>query len=321
MSHLIVLRHLRVESANAVAGLTYGFPAISHFLGYVHALSRKLLISHGLVLSGCAVVCHQRQIHAYSSGRDKVFVLTRNPLTKEAKTAAFNEEGRMHITVSLLIECQGEIANGDIGLNRLQTHLQTLCQTQKLAGGSITELASVRVMAYPQQEDAVRRLMYRLLPGFVLLDRSPLLAAHFKTLKLQNPDAEMIDAWLDFSALKMQAVAVEQDNPPELGDEARWEYVPKPQPGYLVPLMTGYQRVSPLYAAGEVLNTRDTQTPFCFAEAVYGIGEWRGLHRVRDLAPLFWHYSTTENGYYCQARQDDEQLDDMPEDFSYLDDF
>ena len=115
MSHVIVLRHLQVENANAVAGLTYGFPAISHFLGYVHALSRKLQASHGLTLGGCGVICHRRQIHAHSSGRDYQFALTRNPLTKEAKTAAFNEEGRMHMTVSLVIECAGEIANGDIG--------------------------------------------------------------------------------------------------------------------------------------------------------------------------------------------------------------
>lgn len=316
MSYLIVLRHLRVENANAVAGLTYGFPAISHFLGYVHALSRKLQTSHGVTLGGCAVICHQRQVHAHPSGRDNVFALTRNPLTKEAKTAAFNEEGRMHMTVSLLIECHGEIGNGDIGLDQLQTHLQTLCQTQKLAGGSITHLRAVSVVAYPQQEDAVRRLMYRLLPGFVLLDRSPLLVTHFNALKAQRHDAEMIDAWLDFAALKMQAVALDEEK-----QAARWEYVPKPQPGYLVPLMTGYQRVSPLYVAGEVLNTRDTQTPFCFAEAVYGIGEWRGLHRIRDLAPLFWHYQTTPNGYYCQARQHDGLLDDEPETLSHLDQF
>ncbi|WP_234004635.1 type I-F CRISPR-associated protein Csy2, partial [Cronobacter sakazakii] len=33
MSSLILLSHLRVENANTVAGLTWGFPAITHFLG------------------------------------------------------------------------------------------------------------------------------------------------------------------------------------------------------------------------------------------------------------------------------------------------
>jgi CRISPR-associated protein Csy2 len=40
MSSLILLRRVRVENANAIAGLTYGFPAITHFLGFSHALSR-----------------------------------------------------------------------------------------------------------------------------------------------------------------------------------------------------------------------------------------------------------------------------------------
>ncbi|MBH2983195.1 type I-F CRISPR-associated protein Csy2 [Serratia marcescens] len=321
MSHVIVLRHLQVENANAVAGLTYGFPAISHFLGYVHALSRKLQASHGLTLGGCGVICHRRQIHAHSSGRDYQFALTRNPLTKEAKTAAFNEEGRMHMTVSLVIECAGEIANSDIGLDQLQEHLYRLCQTQKLAGGSITRLRGVSVRGYPQQPEDVRRLVCQLLPGFALLDRSELLQQHFTALKQHRPQAEMLDAWLDFAALKMQAMPTHQEKTPEVGDKAEWEYVGKPQPGYLVPLMTGYQRISPLYPAGEVLNARDASTPFCFAEAVYGVGEWCGLHRIHDLSALFWRYQTTDNGYYCRTPsvvipQDDESADSI-----YLDDF
>lgn len=206
MSSLIVLHQVRVENANAIAGLTYGFPAITHFLGYSHALSRKLQSSHGLTLRGCAVICHHQQVHAYSSGRDYVFSLTRNPLTKEAKTAAFNEEGRMHMTVSLVIECDGTIANGDDGANALEKHLASLCLTQRLAGGTITNIRRVKVINYPETEVATRRLLCRLLPGFALLDRSELLAEHLNRLRQTNLQAEMLDAWLDFSALKIQAI-------------------------------------------------------------------------------------------------------------------
>jgi CRISPR-associated protein Csy2 len=55
MSSLILLRRVRVENANAIAGLTYGFPAITHFLGFSHALSRRLTETHGLRIDGCAV--------------------------------------------------------------------------------------------------------------------------------------------------------------------------------------------------------------------------------------------------------------------------
>ena len=92
MSSIILLRHVRVENANAIAGLTYGFPAITHFLGFTHAVSRIVSDTWGLSLTGCAVISHEHQIHAHSSGRDYQFALTRNPLTREGKTAPFNEE-------------------------------------------------------------------------------------------------------------------------------------------------------------------------------------------------------------------------------------
>ena len=65
MKSLLLLRQVEVENANAINGLTYGFPAISHFLGFTHALSRKLDAAHGLTLGGCAVICHQHQLQAY----------------------------------------------------------------------------------------------------------------------------------------------------------------------------------------------------------------------------------------------------------------
>ncbi|BFI65983.1 MULTISPECIES: type I-F CRISPR-associated protein Csy2 [Yersinia pseudotuberculosis complex] len=301
MSSLIVLHQVRVENANAIAGLTYGFPAITHFLGYSHALSRKLQFSHGLTLRGCAVICHHQQVHAYSSGRDYVFSLTRNPLTKEAKTAAFNEEGRMHMTVSLVIECDGTIANGDDGANALEKHLASLCLTQRLAGGTITNIRRVKVINYPETEAATRRLLCRLLPGFALLDRSELLAEHLNRLRQTNPQAEMLDAWLDFSALKIQAIPPQSDTPVESGAPAPWGYVGKPAAGYLVPIVTGYRAISPLYAPGEVDKTRDPHTPFRFVESLYGIGEWRGLHRITDLRQLLWGYHQEGDNYLCRC--------------------
>lgn len=300
MSTLIVLRRLRVENANTVAGLTYGFPAITQFLGFTHALSRKLTASHGLRLDGCAVVCHEHQIHAHSSGRDYQFALTRNPLTKEGKTAPFNEEGRMHMTVSLLLECHGEIESGDYGKNALAAHLAQVCPTMKLAGGTIVEREplAIEVLDWPESTKALRRLQWRLMPGFALRDRSSRLDEHYQTLLADNPQATRLDAWLDFAALKMRAELPEGEAP-EAGARAAWRYEPKPQPGYLVPMMTGWQRISALYAPGEVANARDSDTPFAFAEAVYGIGEWCGLHRIRDINDILWRYRTTQTGYYC----------------------
>jgi len=299
MSSLIILRHLRVENANTVAGLTWGFPAITHFLGFTHALSRKLMDTHNLSLDGCGVISHQQQVHAYTSGRDYSFSLTRNPLTREAKTAAFNEEGRMHMTVSLLIKCEGMISGGESGAADLGKHIAQLCQRLRLAGGIITSIAQVQVIGWPEEERQTRRIMRRLLPGFALLDRSSLLSEHVAQLQKSQPKAEMLDAWLGFASLKRKAVSTE-DTP---DGQVEWEYQPKPAPGFLIPLMTGYKAISPLYEPGKVLNSRDTQTPFCFTEAIYGVGEWRGLHRINNVHELLWQYHYEDEHYLCRNAQ------------------
>jgi CRISPR-associated protein Csy2 len=167
-------------------------------------------------------------------------------------------------------------------------------------GGIIVDIQDISVMAMPASAQEMGRLTWQLMPGFALRDRSSWLGEHHTTLLEHNPDATLLDAWLDFAALKIQAETPEDSDIQE-GEPANWHVVPKPNPGYLVPLMTGYQRISELYAPGVVANARDAETPFAFTEAVYGVGEWCGLHRIRSLDEIFWRYRTTETGYYCQG--------------------
>lgn len=132
------------------------------------------------------------------------------------------------------------------------------------------------------------------------IDRSVQLQAHYKQLNEENPDAGILDAWLDFSALKYKATPeLKEGELPTENTKARWEYVSKPAPGYLVPLMTGYKGISPLYSPGHVANARDSNTPFRFVEAAYGIGEWVSPHKFTNLDSLFWRYKSYDDWYLC----------------------
>lgn len=315
MKSLLVLRHLKVENANAIAGMTWGFPAISNFLGFTHALSRKLQADKNLTLGGCAVVCHQHSINAYQPAGwgDYVFALTRNPLTKEAKSPAFVEEARMHMEVSLLIECEFDSFELDFGTGvekqdkvLLEAFITQQVMKQRLAGGTIVGLRNVEWIALPEDGEplrkATRQQMLRLLPGFLLLDRGDLLKSHFEDLKAQNPEAELMDAWLDFAALKHQAVVedLKEGAKPEEGQKAEWKYLPKPAGGYLVPITKGYQAISPLYENSEVARTRDPSTPFRFVESVYSVGQWISPHRIHNLELVIWRYQAEGELYLCQ---------------------
>ena len=222
MKAMLCLRHIKVENANAIAGLTYGFPAISNFLGFSHALSRALQQEYGLTLGGCAVVCHQHQIHAVQPAGwgDYVFALTRNPLTKEAKTAAFNEEGRMNLDVSLLIECEFtsrdfdfDTGDDDKDVAEFERYLLNQIPRLRLAGGTITSIQRAQFVNYPkngaeiEREKFNRRHLLQLLPGFALIERSDVLQGHHQARVAVDADAQLIDSWLDFAALKYQAIA------------------------------------------------------------------------------------------------------------------
>lgn len=339
MKALLVLRHLNVENANAIAGLTWGFPAISSFLGFSHALSRTLEKEHGLRLGGCAVVCHQHHVCAYQPAGwgDFSFSLTRNPLTREAKSPSFVEEGRMHMEVSLVIECEftaskldfdGNDRNEDI--QRFQSYVLKKVLAQRLAGGTILGLhrwEPVRFMEVPEESEKLagfrRKLLRLLLPGFLLVNRADLLANHFEALRKTRPDAELIDAWLDFTALKFAAegdnkpdgktsamLDAKPDDQPDQDSEASednesrrkitWQRVPKPGNGWLVPISAGFKAISPLYPNGDVANTRDSSTPFRFVESAYSIGQWISPHRITDLNHLFWRYHAQDDWYLCQ---------------------
>ena len=302
METLLVLRDIKVENANAIAGITWGFPSITNFLGFVHALSRKLPPAQGIELEGCAVICHSQQVQAYQprGWGDYVFGLTRNPLTREEKSPAFIEEGRMHMTVSLVIPCRGELNEAD-DPEELKKLIEQLVLSQRLAGGTVVSIGTVELIEPPESYDALqkfeRQQLRKLLPGFALVQRSDLLAKHTQQRVKQDSNSEPLDAWLDFSAIKYQAELpegkIDEQKP------ADWHYVPKPGGGWLVPITMGYRGISDLYAPGEVARARDSTTPFRFVESVYSIGEWISPHRLKNLMQLVWRYDAEPaSGWY-----------------------
>lgn len=313
MSSYILLEHVKVQNANCIAGLTYGFPAITHFLGYTHALSRKLSQTFGIELTGCAVICHQHQVQAYqpSGWGDYVFALTRNPLTKEGKTAPIVEEGRMHLTVSLILESNRAFSASE--QQQVQSAVDTLAQRQKLAGGQVLSLRKVRLYSDDDNLVLSRKLIRTVLPGFLLTDRSELLKLHYEKLVSEVPDSSMLDAWLDFAALKYRAMATNDSERPFEEQKASWLQASKPENGYLVPITTGYRAISELHSAGSVANSRDPQYPFCFVEPVYGIGQWLSPHRVADVRDVIWRYQQQGSWYLCSTNTDQPCLELHPD--------
>jgi len=365
----ILINQIKVQNANAIAGFTWGFPAITHFLGFVHNLSRKLAQTdfEDICLSGCAVVCHDHQVHTYGTPNNVQFCQSRNPpymygldSSKKSETAPVIEEGKMNMTVSLVIGCDGNIGNRETGF---KDWLEKTCLLQRLAGGTVLSIENIDI--FGEDTNSLRHIKFQLLPGYFLMDRSSKLETHYKRLQQSDSEAELLDAWLDFSALKQKArpksdliqkhfdamkidkskssqsedlavVWTKHLNEPyekgtvpgelmdhfasiELGNknakllnqwqayieptektESDWEYIPKPDKGFLVPIMIGYKAISKVYKNEEVADTRDNETDVCFVEAVHSVGEWMSAHRLKKLADCLWCYHYEENWYLCK---------------------
>ena len=303
MKHYLLLKKIDVQNANAIAGLTYGFPAITNFLGFAHALSRKLAPKMGVTLGGVVVISHKNAVHARqpSGWGDYVFALTRNPLTQQGNTAPINEEGRMSMQVSLLIELEGITSGDEQTKLQLITELRRIVPTMRLAGGQITHVQEYLPLT---GEDEQRKELRRLMPGFALIDRRNYLADHFAAMQQIKPESTLMDAWCDFATLSYKATLVDGEAENEEGErktKAKWDYQPKPNAGYLVPLASGYCAISECYKPGEVANVRDTSVPVTFAEMAYTVGEWLSVHRLEDIQRGIWHYHHDFPWYVAQG--------------------
>lgn len=94
MKRFLIIPRLKIHNANALSSpYTIGFPAMTAWLGGVHALQRKLNAASftDLRFSACAVSCHQIDLQTYQGRGDYVhsIVGTGNPLDKTGGRPSF----------------------------------------------------------------------------------------------------------------------------------------------------------------------------------------------------------------------------------------
>ena len=309
MSQYLVLSHIKVQNANCIAGFTWGFPAITHFVGFTHAMQRQLSTTFDITLGGCAIVSHDYQLRVYkpSPKANFEFIQSKNPpvLAKhKAASVPIIEEGKMNLTASMIIEVSKELTTNEASVKQLKQVVLAHCLKSRLAGGTILSIGRVDLLSASTNEQLnklTKKLKRLTMPGFVLKDRSEYLNRHFQRLKETDENAELLDAWLDFSALKYQAQPKLKKNELEATaeTEADWMLLAKPEKGWLVPIMTGYKAISKIYSVGEVANTRDAETPTRFVEAVHTIGEWKSMHRITNINEIIWRYQPDNDWYLC----------------------
>lgn len=301
---LLVLPRLSVQNANAISSpMTWGFPSITAFIGFMHALERRVRSNDkDLEFTGVGVVCHKLLPQVTSSGYVRAFHLTRNPVDKTGKTAAIVEEGRVHLDLSLVFEVGGDsLFDPDQDLQALAGEVLETAMSLRLAGGSIRPAVDSTRRRRPtpgfvhlSDEDQAyekdfRRVAMSLLPGFALVSRDELLRRHHEKLHRDDSSTSLIDAWLDISRINMECMPVKPDETDgESGLDFSWKARRAEQGSWLVPIPVGFGAISPVFEPGTVAGARDSETAFRFVESLYSIGQWISPHRLEDPAQLLW---------------------------------
>lgn len=295
MKAYLLISRLSIHNANAMSStLTIGVPAMTAWLGAIHALERKLgeirePVLKGIRLVKTAVSYHKTNLQIYKGPGDYVNSLigTANPLDEKGKRPSFIEDARIHLSVSLLIEVKG-VDQGNSEL--FEQAVKEILLQMKMAGGDILNIGKIKVMyADEDKHESVRKVISALMPGYVVIERRDLMEAK----ELEGKDS--LDRLLHY--LKVHQMA-EKD---ESGKVTDWKYE-KAAAGWIAPLAVGFKGLSPL---GKVKNQRDPDTPHRFAESIVTLGEFKMAHRFRDIDEMMWHYAYEETNqlYLCKNQE------------------
>ena len=302
--NLILIPHIKVQNANALSSpFTIGFPAMTAWMGAVHALQRRLNLNDmSVIFSAVGVVVHDFDLQTYKGQGDFVHSVigTSNPLIPKSEKnkpkgnsvrPSFIEEARCHLEASLVIEYSGVEAQDEQPM--LEQLHQLLLGAMKLAGGDILSCGIPDIV---REFDIAKR---KLMPGYALIERRDLMQEAME----QRQDAmDAMDAMLDYLAIHHICIK-ENHNSDERVDWQRQRKTtgPNGQVGWIVPIATGFHGISEL---GNALNQRDPEVPHRFAESVVTLGEFKMPYRLDSPEDLLWRYRVEpENNLYLCVQQ------------------
>ena len=283
---ILLIQNIKIHNANALSSpYSIGFPAMTAWLGFMHALERKITTNSDfkdVKLTGNIVSCINMKLHTYKGQDDYVssIVATRNPLDKDGKNQAFIEQARCDLEVSIAIECKIDV----VGDDSFQQLIDRTLHTMKIGSGDIINFKPSRYLQVDNNNP--KELARYLMPGFCLVSRQELI----KQTMEEGSDA--IDAILDYIKVTKD-IEITEDHKVTKSKPYRKEA------GWLVPIAIGFQGISEL---GALANTRDQETPHRFAESIVTLGEFKAVYNFETLEDMIWRYQeyTDNNLYICQ---------------------
>jgi len=281
---ILVIPNLLIQNANALSSpYTIGFPAMTAWLGFSHALQRKLTKKgfDDFMVYKTAVISHEANLQVYRGNADFVnsVISKAYPLDKDGKRSAFIEEARINLKISLVLKCTRISKKHEEDFLK---HLNHLLRIMKLASGDILDFDKPKFYRNFHEESIKRELKRKLMPGFALVQRKDLMEEAMANSK------DALDALLHYLAIHNKYA----------NDDKKW-ISEKKELGWIVPIAVGFQGISNLSKAK---NQRDLDTPHRFAQSVITLGEFKMVYKIDSFDEILWEYEFDQKNdlYICK---------------------
>ncbi|HID83343.1 MAG TPA: type I-F CRISPR-associated protein Csy2 [Thiotrichales bacterium] len=282
MKDILLIPNIKIHNANALSSpYTIGFPAMTAWLGFMHALQRRLVGTKfsDIKFTGVIVSCLDMTLHTHKVNYVSSIIGTSNPLDKTGKRPSFIEEARCDLEVSIAIECE----MGFLGDDSFARFIDKTLHMMKIASGDIISFKPCQHIEVDNNEP--RTLTRYLMPGFCLVSRQALMQ------QSMQDGSDAIDAMLEY--LKT-TTDIEIDEHKQVKKSKPY----KKEKGWIVPIAVGYQGIS---EPGKLANTRDETTPHRFAESVVTLGEFKMPYHFDNIDQMMWRYQeyNKDDLYLC----------------------
>lgn len=145
----LLLKNILIRNANALSGaLIVGFPAVTAWLGFVHALERKMKKCgfSSVRFNYAGIICHHCHLQLYAEPGEMVYSVlnSRKPPDKKGRNPSLTEEAYCHLNVSLFI-CGENIKDKN---EEVITAIPEAINMLKIAGGILPIQADRRQVSF-----------------------------------------------------------------------------------------------------------------------------------------------------------------------------
>lgn len=291
MTELLILPRLEVLKANAFSSAySVGFPALTAWYGFTHALERQLIgRGHNIKLSSFGVVAYRVEVDRHKTTGDRVFSLkdVGKPLKPNGGRPSSIESATCSLNASVVIEINGEFDKEQL----IQDVSLILLSRLRCCSGTILTFHKPWITKV-QSESDFKWLKRTLMPGFALISKRD------EMLQSMSVTNNAIESLIDKLGIHFNCVEDKQSG------EITWEI--NKTAGWLVPMGVGFKGISELKNPSNILHARDKVTPHRFVESLVTLGEFVMSYRLKNLDNLLWKpkYEAENQMYVLEQLRD-----------------